>query len=46
MANLVDNVIDDKLFSVLEGPLWNVETALRGVGATSFIGSNFGLGLD
>jgi len=46
MTDFVDNVVDDKFFSVFEGPLWNVEAALRGVGAASFIGSNFGFGLD
>jgi hypothetical protein len=46
VADFVDNVVDDKLFSMLEGPLWNIEAALRGIGAASFIGSNFGLGLD
>jgi hypothetical protein len=46
MTNLMDNVVDDEFFSVLESPLWNVETALRGIGAASFIGSNFGFGFD
>ena len=46
MTDFVHDVVDDKFFSVLEGPFGNVKAALRGVGAASFIGSNFGFGFD
>lgn len=46
VANFVDNVVDDKFFSVFERPLWNRKPPLRGIGAASLIGSNFGFGSD
>ena len=46
VANFVDNVVDDKFFSVFERPLWNRKPPLRGVGATPLVGCNFGAGFD
>lgn len=42
----MNNVIYDKLFSVLKCPFGNVEAALRGVGATSFVFCNLRFRLD
>jgi hypothetical protein len=46
VTDFVDNVVDDEFFSVFKRPLWDRKPVLRGIGAASFIGSNFGFRSD
>lgn len=46
MADLMHDVVDDKLLAMLKSPFWNTETTLCGVGAATFIFCYLCFGLD